>query len=224
MPKQIQHGTPATAPSTRAPLVSDGVARAQLPRLEPRAPALLMVHPKRWTVLAGRLVPLCGSLHLQAGVCGVRQREDGSFSARDTIAWYTEDGWTVIPEDVSGPGTSYLHEPVPGVWLSIWEHPNPGSEFVTCDTEGYAAWLEGLIDSGKIPPAAPYVLETYRAKLEHQVGELRDSVRAYPSRQPDLDRAEADLAVVVAKIGAATTARRSTPARRSGLLAEGDAP
>ena len=223
MGKPINHPTPTTPPA-RAPLVSDGVVRAQLPRLEARPPALLMAHPKRWTVLAGRVVPLCGSLHLRPGVCGIRQREDGSYSARDTIAHYQEEGWVIIPEDVDGPGTSYLREVAPNVWLTTWEQENPGSEHVTCDTEGYAGWLEGLIDAGKIPAPALYVLEVYAQKLRHQVGELRDGVRAQPSRQPELDRAEADLAVVLAKLPAAAPARRAASPRRSALVADGDAP
>lgn len=223
MGKPINHPTP-TAPTARAPLVSDGVVRAQLPRLEPRPPALLMAHPKRWTVLSGRVVPLCGSLHLRPGVCGIRQREDGSYSARDTIAHYQEEGWVIIPEDVDGPGTSYLREVAPNVWLTTWEQENPGSEYVTVDADGYAAWLEGLIETGKIPAPAVYVLEVYAAKLRHQVGELRDAVRAQPSRQPELDRAEADLAVVLGKLGPTAPTRRAVSPRRSALVADGDAP
>lgn len=222
MAKPIYQEAPAPPPR-RPLLVGDGEVQAAMPQLEPRHPRLLTTHPKRWGVIAGRVVPLCGSLHLRPGVHMIRQRTDGRYMAREAQADLTEKGWTIIPEDVDGPGTSYVREVIPGTWLLSWEHEHPGSDHVSSDTDGYAEWLDGLVKAGKIPGPQPYVLDALAAKMRHQLGELRDLVRAHPSRQPELDRCEADLAALEARIGALRPARKSAPAKKA-LLTDEDSP
>lgn len=211
---------PPPEPARRPLLVGDGEVRAARPMLEPRAPRLLRVHPKRWTVLAGKVVPACAHVHLRVGVHMMKQRRDGLFLAREALADWSERGWTVIPEDVDGPGTSYLREVLPGTWLLRWEQEHAGSEHVSSDLEAYAEWLRGLIRTGKIEGPKPYILEAMAAKMRQAVGELRDAVRASPSRQPELDRAEADLAAVDAELGVNRPARKSAPTRKSALMAD----
>lgn len=213
----------ATPPPRRPLLVGDGEALAARPQLEPRAPRLLRVHPKRWTVLAGRVVPQAAHVHLRHSVHLIRQRQDGRYLAREAIADWTERGWTVIPEDVDGPDTSYVREAIPGTWLLRWEQEHPGSDHVSSDLEGYADWLRGLMDSGKIPRPPVYVLESMSAKMRQAIGDLRDAVRAQPSRQPELDRAEADLAAVEAELQTLrpTPTKRPAPPKKSNIIADG---
>lgn len=214
------HQEAPPAPAARPLLVGDGEAQAALPQLEPRHPRLLTTHPKRWAVISGRVVPLCGSLHLRPGVDTVRLRQDGRYLAREAQAVRVEQGWTVIPQDVDGPGTSYLREVIPNTWLLTWEHEHPGSDHVSSDVDGYAEWLDGLVKAGKIPGPHLHVLDAMAAKMRHQLGELRDLVRSHPSRQPELDRCEADLAALEARIGAARPPRKSTAAKKAAILAD----
>lgn len=207
-------------PTHRPLLVGDGEVQALRPQLEPRAPRLLRTHPKRWTVLEGKVVPQCAHVHLRHGVHMMRQRRDGLYLARETIADFTERGWHVIPEDVDGPGTSYLREAVPGVWLLRWEQEHPGSDHVSSDVDGYAVWLQGLIKDGKIPGPPAYILASMTARKRQEVGTLRDAVRATPSRQPELDRAEADLAALDAELAKVAPAKRAAPVGKRRLMAD----
>jgi hypothetical protein len=79
------------------------------------------------------------------------------------------------------------------------------------------------MDSGKIPRPPVYVLESMSAKMRQAIGDLRDAVRAQPSRQPELDRAEADLAAVEAELQTLrpTPTKRPAPAKKSNIIADG---
>lgn len=182
--------------------VGDGLGPTELPRLEPRPPALLMVHPERWMVSEGAVVPLCGRFTIAGGIAGVRiaDKRRGTLSITHAVAEKARKGWTVIPIDVDGPGTSYLHQPAPGVYLTRWDKAHAGSSIVTHDNKGYVAWLRGLIARGEIDPPKPYVLERMAGRLRQEILGLQDKVRTVPSAQVDLDRKMADLAVVEAAL------------------------
>lgn len=209
-------------PPRRGLLVADGDVQAARPQLEPRPPRLLRTHPKRWTVLAGKVVPQCAHVHLRNGVHLVRQRADGLFSAKEAIADWKERGWTVIDQDVDGPDTSYLREVLPNVWLLRWEQEHAGTDHISADVEGYADWLQGLIKVGKVPPCPPYILAGMASRKAQEVGALRDAVRATPSRQPELDRAESDLAVLEAELARVAPATKRAPSPKRKLLADGE--
>lgn len=187
------------------------------PRLPPQPPRLLKVHPERWTVLEGQVVPLCGHLHLRAGVSRVQQRRDGTYLIREAIAAQADRGWTVIPADVDG--SSYIYEAAPGTYLLRWEQAHAGSSTVTSDTRGYADWLRKLIADGKIPAPRPYALEALRAKYARRVDQLTDDTHRLPSLRPELEQAVKDLRCVEAEIKLRAAPVKSTPVNPSTLIA-----
>lgn len=202
--------------------IADGVGPSDLPRLEPRPAALLMFHPERWAVMEGQVVPLLGRLPVVAGVGNVKlvNRKTGKVSITNAVAQKAKRGWVVLPTDVEGPGTSYLHRPVPGVYLTRWETAHAGSSIVTSDGPGYVRWLRSLIDRGILPRAKPYVVERLRLQIRQQLLELQDRVRTVPSAQVDLDRKLADLEVVEREL--ASHKPIPLPQRPAGLDGVGD--
>ncbi len=205
-PKPTAEEAPTAAPPGAAGLsmrelgVADSVGPTELPRLQPRPPALMLIHPERWHVMHGEVVPLVGHLHLVGGLSNVRTTKAG-LSISEALAKKQSRGWRPIPMDIDGPGTSYLHSPAPGVYLTKWETAHAGSEVVTHDGPGYVRWMRGHIDAGRLPSPPRYVLEQLRRQLAHEVLQLRDKVRTVPSAQVDLDRKSAALKVVERELG-----------------------
>ena len=214
MAKQVQGGPPPPTTdqddtvlpagiSMRDLGVVDGIGSPDVPRLESRAAALFLFHPERWGVLEGQVVPLLGRMPIIAGVGNVKlvDAKRGLLSTSVAEHEKSKRGWTKIRLDVDGPGTSYLHSPLTGVYLTRWETAHAGSSVISHDTAGYVRWLRGLVATGKIPRAKPYVLEKIRAKTQRQILELQDKVRTVPSAQVDLDRKLADLAAIQRELG-----------------------
>lgn len=188
-----------------APRLSDAERRGPPPPTlspETHSPFVLLTHPARVGVVAGRVVPLCGKLHVRPGVGQVTQRRDGAFSLRDALRSWEDRGWTPIPWDIDGPGTSYLVEVAPGVWLDRWSTAIAGSADVMTDAESYADWLRGLLDRAAIPSITRWALAKLREAAARDVADLADQVRTSPSRAADLDRARANLALVEAELAA----------------------
>lgn len=171
-------------------------ARVNLPRLPATPPRLLMWHPERWTVMQGKVIPLMGSIKLQAGINRMRQGGDGRFQKLETEATAEESGWRVIATDVDGPGTSYIQQVAPGVFLSRWERAFPGSSHTEVDEAGYAGWCRSLIDRGIVARAAPYVLEMLRSKRQREHDDLLDKVAVSPSVRALIARLAADIAAI----------------------------
>lgn len=202
MPKITKHTdtapAPTAAPAGPAPYVPQfaEAERSKAPRLGKRAPFLFKYHPERWTVVGGKAIPQLGALKLIPGVESVRATREGKLVKGQAQAIQEEQGWLIIPVDVDGPGTSYLHEAAPGVFLSRWERAFPSSSHVEVDEKGYAAWVEGLFDRGVLPPPEPYVLERLRTKVQRDLDDVADRVAGTPSNQPLVDRLRSDLEAI----------------------------
>lgn len=207
--------TEGAAP-TWMPEVDDGAAKRLLPRLEPRAPALLTVHPERWTVMQGMVVPQCGSLKLQAGINRVTTTDGGNGNGklllRDATSHLEEKGWQVLPADVDG--ASYITQVSPKTFLTRWQKAFAGSDHIEVDEVGYATWLRKLITEGKINAPKSYVLEAMASKLRKQVEEVSDRVATTPSLRPLLARYESDLAAVEREL----TGTKREPANTASTL------
>lgn len=185
--------------------VGDGTVQPNLPRLAPRAAALFTFHPERWMVMEGEVIPALGAMPLVGGVGGVRvNRQTKKLVIADAITNKAKRGWAVLPLDIDGPGTSYLHTPCPGVFLTRFETANAGSAVITPDRKGYVAWLRGLIASGKIPGPRPYVLEQLRTRLRADILHYQDKVRTVPSVQVELDALLLSLEAVDRELGVDT--------------------
>lgn len=191
--------TPAAASTGYLPQFGEA-ERANHPRLTPRPPFLLTYHPERWTVMHGHVVPLFGTLKLQAGVNRIKVGRDGRFSKLEAQAALEEQGWTVIPPDVDGPGTSYIQQAAPGIFVSRWERTFPGSAHVEVDELGYAKWCRSLIDRNVIPRPQTYVLELLRGKRQREHDELADKVATSPSLKANVSKCAADLKAIDAEL------------------------
>ena len=178
--------------------ITDGVGPSDLPRLADRPAALIMVHPERWCVLHGTVVPLPGRLSVEGGVGNVKvtNPKRGTLSISLAVAIKQKRGWQVLMPDVDGPGTSYLHSPCPGVYLTRWETAHAGSSYVSADGPGFVRWLRSLITRGIVKPPKPYVLEKMKARIAQEILALQDKVRTVPSAQVELDRKLQDLAAI----------------------------
>lgn len=209
MAKVVNAATPAAASGPRALTAADlglGVRderAARLPMAERPYKWAYAYLPERWQVLHGKVVPMLGVMFLVPGLNGGTTRR--AVEARE------ERGWTVLDPMIDG--ESYIYEcqsrSMSGVlqplYLSRFEEAHEGSDHITCDSEGYAEWLAGLVDSGKIPKPAPYVLTTLRAQLKQRVSNMIDACRLTPSMSDLLEAAKADLEVVDAAIKSATS-------------------
>ena len=195
---KLKAPAPEPEPSTAGGYIPQfgEVERANHPRLMPRPPFLLTYHPERWTVMHGMVVPCFGSLKLQAGVNRIRTTRDGRFMTLEAQAALEEQGWTVIPPDVDGPGTSYIQQAAPGIFVSRWERTFPGSAHVEVDEPGYAKWCRSLIERNVISRPATYVLELLKAKRKQEHDDLADKVATTPSLRANVARCAADLKAI----------------------------
>jgi hypothetical protein len=133
----------------------------------------------------------------------VDQRRDGSWVLRDAIRAAEDRGWTVIPWDVDGPGTSYLRAVGQGAYLSRFETAHAGTSTTTGDEAGYAAWLVELRTRGVLPAFSRWALVRLRERISRDLAAAQDQLHAAPSVRPTLDRLAADLAAVEAELGSA---------------------
>lgn len=172
---------------------------APAPRIESSPPFLLMAHPNRWHVRGGKLLPHLSRLALVDGSGQVRKR-NGKLYARDAIASYEEKGWTVIPVDIDGPGTSYVRKVAgTGAHITRFMQVFSGSDAVLVDADGEAKWMQGLIARGVIKPCPDYVLDRLAAQLREGLLSAQDLAKTVPSAAAKVDRLAADLAVIVAE-------------------------
>lgn len=185
------------------------------PRIEQSPPFLLMAHPNRWHVRGGKLLPHLSRLALVDGSGQVRKR-NGKLYAREAIASYEEKGWTVIPADIDGPGTSYVRK-VAGVnaYITRWMQVFSGSDAVLVDADGEAKWLQGLVAKGVIPPCPDYVLDRLAASIREGLLAAQDLAKTEPSAAAKVERLQADLAVILAEQRKRGDAKPAGPAAAS---------
>jgi len=141
------------------------------PRI-PDTPLFMFQHrPGMYQLMQGEVVPRLTKLKIgAAGVNGVGQDSKGNPDPRPAIAQALEDGNTIIPFDVDGPGTSYIRVPkgMPNVHLSRWEKPFPGSHLVEVAEAEFVAWLKSLVSRGIIPACPLHVLHTLLANKHRE--------------------------------------------------------
>jgi hypothetical protein len=166
-----------------------------MPNHPANSPFRFRFHPKRWGVMAGKLVPMLNQWTIEPGLGGVER--DGAW--RRAAAEMQEKGWKLIPLDVDGPGTSYVKTyPVSGgtlhlpQWALVWA----GSDQVGCDEEAYTEWLQSLVERGVVPGPAPYVLTALIEKQEARLAGMLDQLHANPSLKPQIEVMQETIAVM----------------------------
>lgn len=202
MAKVVATATPSGTRALTAADLGFGVREeraARLPLAQRPHKWAYAFYPDRWQVLHGRVVPMLGVMFVVPGLNGTTT----AGSARRAVEAREDRGWTILDPMIDGQ-ESYVfethsaspHGTVEPLYLSRWETAHAGSDHVSCDSEGYAAWLVELVAAGKIPAPAPYILANLRATLKGRVSQLIDACRLTPSMSDLLEAARADLEVV----------------------------
>lgn len=163
----------------------DGVetARPQPPRLPANHPWLWAVHPDRWGVTGGKVLPVLRRISTRPGIemNDVGEPRQAALSA-------SKEGWHVIGHKL-GPSGSYLRR-VPVAFdrngdavgwhhLSAFEQSFAGSPLIKCDTKALGAWIWSLVESGQIPGPSLHGLEKEKRRLE--AASLKAGTRAKSS-------------------------------------------
>lgn len=192
-------GQPADA---WAPQFAIADTSAPPPKLPPSPGFLLTFHPLRWTVQHGRVLPMFGRLTLRPGVGRVRNH-GGRFDITDARAELQRRGWTVIPHDAQGAGTSYLRQPEgTAAHVLQWVKTYSGSAQTGVDAVGYVAFVDHLVATAAIQPVALHVLERMHANLSSNLSDAADKAASVPSARSLVSTYEAKLAIVQAAIDA----------------------
>jgi len=197
---------PATAPiqptatQTESASVVMDVALEAAPKALPKVPAsppfFLMVHPKRVTVLAGRVVCDPGQLTASPGIQGVDGR-GGKVRVQASIAAHRENGWTILPHNIDG--DSYLRRTkVRGGFAhhTRFETLNPGSRDTNSDVEGYVEWLTKLTEQGKAPKPARHAVERLRRQVKRRCESLSKKALTDPVAKLQLEKAVEEVKAV----------------------------
>lgn len=214
-------------PPAEAPVPAP-ISQVQAP---PNQRFLLAIHPHRWTVieeydedgvLVSGLVPLTQQIAFRAGVNGIplpgSQLVDGvrreqPIDPSEAIRRAVRKGRIVIPEDVQGPGTSYLrayHVKGGTHWALEWQGVYAGSDQVgLADPAGYIAFWAQLVARGVIPACPAHELDRLREEWTNRLQEEGDKARTLPSHIPLLERCQRSLAVIQAAIDAGRPAKRA---------------
>jgi len=144
--------------------------QAARPQIMPEDGYYLAWHPMAWHVMAGLVVPRLKKISLTPGADGCDVNRAGKPEPSLAVAQAQQNGWTVIPYDVDGPGTAYIKPDGVGGWISKWQRVYPGSTLAPCDEPAYARWCKDLVENGHISPPEDFVL----AQLEDEhVGWMR---------------------------------------------------
>lgn len=134
-----------------------------LPTIDASPPFIYMHHRKRWTVICGKLVPDLSKIPLVSGCNRVLLAPDGRYRFADTQAMFQDRHFKIIQPAMAPNGRSYLRKvntvqsgKVVRAVISVWETAHAGEAHTEWDLNGYAAWLESLVEKGVIAPITPH--------------------------------------------------------------------
>lgn len=197
---------------------------SSLPHIEDSSPYILAHNPKRYMVMSGRLVPSPSRVPLVDAADRVRVAPDGRIHFADKAAKLQDSGFCLIPYELGPGGESYIQEidtrPNGGkntarAVISVWERAYPGETKTVTDEDGYALWLDELVQKGHLPACPPHVAQRM---LDTASGALRDAEeKRAAGKLSDLTRIDAlknEIAVLekAAGKGAPATGARTAPA------------
>ena len=134
------------------------ISEAPAPQLPSSPPVLLMVHPHRWASRHGEILLDTGVLAVVDGLEQCRIIDGEAHLAQAAASW-GKRGWRVVPTDIEGPGTTYIHKPErTEAHLYRWQRSHPGSSHVSTDLVEYVRWLKMVARTFSLTPPA-FVLE-----------------------------------------------------------------
>jgi len=171
-------------------------------------------------VRGGRIVPSFGRLKLKNGVNRVRH-VNGRFIVGEAKAEKERRGWTVLPIDCAGAGTSYLRKPVgTDAHVLKWVETFAGSSATRFDHDGYAEFCDQLIKEKLISPVPLYVLEKMKTELGQMHSSAADQAVSVPSARATAESLGEMIAVVEAALKTATKKARPTKTKTPTVLME----
>jgi hypothetical protein len=143
-----------------------GQPQAAGPAIPVEPPYWLAVREDRVEVVGGRVVCQPVQVRVAAGCNGIEVKRDGSVLAGNMRTNLEARGFTLIPWDIDGPGSSYLRQiNNHGGWISRFETVYPRSDRRKTDEAGYGEWLEALSARGAIPAPADYAVSALRDRV-----------------------------------------------------------
>jgi len=154
--------------------------RAPPVRLRPSPPFVLWHHPNHWQVKYGQVLPYIKQARLLPGVNNVDQH--GRWDQMRLS--YEREGNKLIPEDIMGPGTSYIrrHD---GHHGPVHEHyctrVYPGSDALGTDHEEYERFLKAC--AAIVDPPPIYVLEMMLEKAQKSASTALAAARNAPEKE-----------------------------------------
>lgn len=197
-----------------------GGARAKpVPKCEPIPAFQLKVHPNRWTIMEGAVIPAVGRVKHRPGVDGAAAVYDhtGKFlrvNAGLARSQAEDQGWKLIPYDKVPhslcPAGSYIWRPDgrPDVHLLFTERVYNGSTRIDGDTKTYVAWMKWLMTPAPdgsppfIAPPADYVLEGMREKLAKDRDSAINRAQSYPAYRSVADTLSEHIAIIDRELAA----------------------
>lgn len=195
----------------------DGPAN-QPPDLAPNAPFYIAIHPARWHVRDGLLLPQIKIIPMIAGV------EGGSFSGRSTGAVNMDApkgraaarGYTIVPTALGPNGGSYLRSvDVPGGkhYLTAWDTAHSGEKSTEFDRQAFHDWVWGHVNAGKLPGPSLVGLRRERANVADQ--HLKAASKAKVSAEAEARAKTTELALQVIDAYMATLKKGKAAAVRA---------
>lgn len=177
MAKQLN--TAADTGSGSQPFVPDFASKERgsaYPHIPPTPPFVLVYSPTRWMVMDGRLVPSLSKLPLVDGVNAVGVAKNGGIRMAHLRARLEEEDRRPVPYEWAPDGVSYINSvetrydgQMGTAYVTCFESVHAGDSTSYSDEPAYAAWLEGLVSSGKLDPCPPHrarkMLEQARTSL-----------------------------------------------------------
>ena len=182
------------------------------PAIDPSPPFVLMFHPQRWAIMAGKLIPGLAKLPLVDGSARVHFDRDGNIHFADARADLEKRGWRVVPEQW-GPGGSYCRKvkTLPrgsltprDAFISFSETAYPGDPKTHSNDQVYATWAESLVTSGRLPRCSPHIAERLLAQARTEMMDVaqRQSKQPTGAGAVELDALTTKIAVLEAAIEA----------------------
>jgi hypothetical protein len=188
-----------TAKKTVAPKFATVDHGHDKPRI-PFSPMFMLVFvPTRWMIMEGKLVPQLTKVPLDPGSNLVEGTKDGIRASR-LSARMAEEGRKRIPFEWAPDGESYIQVVETRVgqsdvetYVSVFEEVYAGDSETHPDTMAYAAWLEDLVKSKKLPPCPPFQVRRMMEQEEARLLVAEASVKAHDTG-PNRAAAEAHQA------------------------------
>jgi hypothetical protein len=219
-------GTATQGEKPRTPKMATQAVGIAHPFLDVSPPFLLVFHPERWMVLAGKLVPSLQRVPLADGVNNVTVERGGHMRVAPLRAKIEEEGRQIVPYTWAPDGVSYLQclDTRPGgsrnvveTWCTVFETVDAGATETSADEGAYAAWLSDLVAKGRLPRCSINVARRLLDRTVERLEKARGDAAKMDGHGAPLIRAqalEAEREVLAAYVEAVKGERVSAKAKR----------